>query len=180
MHNFSRRKVKPQIAKLACQLGIKHSFNKDIIFEPLYEILIECMSNTNNHAGKGVRASYSWWLYVYKNPVGNVTHYSFIDLGVGIYESLPVKGYINKALMSLGVISNTSILPKIFNGEIKSRTADPLRGKGLPQIYSHSKHKNIQNFKIISNDVYADLTTEKYIKLDYNFHGTFLYWELHP
>lgn len=178
--NFSRKKVITKIAKEAALIGIKNTFGNENIFEPLYEILIECMSNTNNHAGRGKKALFNWWLYVYIDPTTKISYYSFIDLGVGIFDSIPVKKYVDTLLKKVKVPLNLFLVGKLLAGEISSRTGDPLRGKGLPQMYENSKHKNIKNFKLISNDIYADFDTGFNRELAEPFEGTFLYWELHP
>ncbi|MEI6766360.1 MAG: hypothetical protein WCM76_12015 [Bacteroidota bacterium] len=51
LHKETHNKVEPRIAKEACLIGIKHTFKNEEIYEPLYDILIEAMQNTNNHAG---------------------------------------------------------------------------------------------------------------------------------
>ena len=49
------------------------------------------MSNTNNHASNNSNANqFKWWLYTYNAPNGH-TMYTFIDLGVGIFDSIPVQ-----------------------------------------------------------------------------------------
>lgn len=179
LHRISRRKVKPSLVKEVCLIGVNHTFGNQNIFEPLYEMIIECMSNTNFHAGLEKQGKYEWWLYVYENPANKVTSYSFLDLGVGIFESIPVRDYV-KFTQFIKLSSNVDLVDDLVNGKIKSRTLATNRGKGIPQIYRHSKHKNIKNFKIISNNVFADFDTANYHKLKNQFRGTFLYWELHP
>jgi ABC-type transporter Mla MlaB component len=179
LHTLTKNKVEPLIAKQASLLGIEHTFKNNDIFEPLYEMLIECMSNTNFHAGLEKQGKYEWWLYVYKNPENNVTSYSFLDLGVGIFKSIPVKTFV-KITNFIGFSSNVDLVSPLIQGKIKSRTKEEIRGKGLPQIYSLSKHANIKKFTIISNDVFADFDNENYYRLKTSFEGTFLYWELHP
>ncbi|HMS38763.1 MAG TPA: hypothetical protein PKE69_00950 [Pyrinomonadaceae bacterium] len=179
LHRISKRKVKPSLVKEVCLIGVNHTFGSPNIFEPLYEMLIECMSNTNFHAGLEKQGKYEWWLYVYENPINKITSFSFLDLGVGIFESIPVKEYV-KFMQRIKLRSNIDLVNDLVNGKIKSRTLATNRGKGIPQIFQHSKHKNIKNFKIISNNVFADFDTENYHKLKNPFRGTFLYWELSP
>ncbi len=177
IHEITNNKVEPDIAKKACLLGLKHTFQNEEIFEPLYNILIEVMQNTNNHAGE-TRGVYDWWLHVYNHSDSYRTSYTFLDLGVGIFESLPVKSFKRDFLELLGFKSNLDLVPKLFAGEIKSRTSRPERGKGIPQVFECSQNKTFETFKLISNDVYADLKTQKYKLIKTPFEGTLFYWEI--
>ncbi|MBK8424800.1 MAG: hypothetical protein IPL27_01940 [Lewinellaceae bacterium] len=135
------------------------------------------MQNTNNHAGL-TRGKYDWWLHVYNHPDSFKTSYTFLDLGIGIFESLPAKSFKRNFLDVLGITSNLDLIPKLFAGEIKSRTARPERGKGIPQVYECSQHKAFEKFFLISNDVYADLKSNENKILKNKFNGTLFYWEL--
>lgn len=177
IHEITNNRVEPDIAKKACLLGLKHTFNNEEIFEPLYDILIEVMQNTNNHAGS-TRGKYDWWLHVYNHPESTTTSYTFLDLGIGIFESLPVKSYKRDFLELLGLKSNLELVPKLFAGEIKSRTARPERGKGIPQVFECSQDPTFNKFILISNDIYADLKSQEYKLLKNEFVGTLYYWEI--
>jgi hypothetical protein len=177
IHEITNNRVEPDIAKEACLLGLKHTFQNEDIFEPLYDILIEIMQNTNNHAGD-TRGVYDWWLHVYNHPDSFKTSYTFLDLGVGIFESLPVKSFKRDFLELLGFKSNLDLVPKLFAGEIKSRTSRPERGKGIPQVFECSQNKVFETFILISNDVYADLKTKNYKLIKTPFEGTLFYWEI--
>lgn len=179
LHKRTFNKVEPDIAKEACMIGINHTFENQTICEPLYEILIECMSNTNNHADLNSKGIYDWWLFVYREPYTKVTSYTFLDLGVGIFESLPVLFY-KKVLLNTKILSNINLVDDLTSGKIKSRTDQPERGRGLPQIFTNAQFPSIKNFKLISNDVFADFSTNYKRKLNKSFSGTLYYWELHP
>lgn len=177
IHKITNNRVEPDIAKEACLLGLRHTFNNEDIFEPLYNILIEIMQNTNNHAGS-TRGKYDWWLHVYTHPNSTKTSYTFLDLGVGIFESLPVKSYKRDFLEIIGLTSNLDLVPKLFAGEIKSRTSRPERGKGIPQVYECSKDSVFNKFILISNDIFADLKNAENKILHTPFNGTMYYWEI--
>ena len=177
IHEITNNKVEPDKAKEAYLLGLRHTFQNEEIFEPLYNILIEIMQNTNNHAG-ATRGKYDWWLHVYNHPDSFKTSYTFLDLGVGIFESLPVQSFKRDFLELLGLKSNLELVPKLFAGEIKSRTARPERGKGIPQVYECSQHKAFETFFLISNDIYANLKTGENKIIKTQFNGTLFYWEL--
>jgi hypothetical protein len=177
IHKLTNNRVEPDIAKDACLIGLRHTFQNENIFEPLYDILIEVMQNTNNHAGE-TRGVYDWWLQVYTHQGSSKTSYTFIDLGVGIFESLPVRSFKREVLDFIGITSNLDLVSKLFAGDIKSRTARPERGKGIPQVYECSQNATFEKFILISNDVYADLKTNDYKLLKQEFSGTLFYWEI--
>lgn len=177
IHKETNNRVEPDIAKEACMLGLEHIYGNNEIFEPLYEVLIEVMQNTNNHAGE-VRGKYNWWLHVYNHPEIKKTSYTFLDLGFGIFESLPVRTFKRNLLELIGFASNLDLVEKLFAGEIKSRTARPERGKGIPQVYECSQNPTFSTFVLISNDVFADLKKNEYRLLSNKFNGTLFYWEI--
>ena len=180
LHKETDYKVRPDITREACIFGMKHSLTTEQPFEPLYEILIECMQNTNNHASAEGEEECKWWLFVYNCNETNTSKYSFLDLGVGIFESINVKNYINKARKKIGTLPNARFVPDLLNGNIQSRIKKDkeIRGKGIPQIVAHSSLNEFKSFKIITNDVKIDLKNKKHEKLKNNFSGTFYYWEI--
>lgn len=177
-HKESHFQVQPNIAKEACLYGTKHVFSNVSPLPELYEMLIEAMSNTNNHANKTEPGSTKWWLYVYNAPE-HKTCYSFIDLGVGIFDSLPVSKY-KKMKKAIGFSHNADLVSDLLNGKIKSREKidNKIRGKGIPQIAYNSSFDYFFKAFIISNDVKIDLKTKKAERIKENFSGTILYWEL--
>lgn len=183
LHRERHFKVEPVIAKNAALAGIKHTFGNEKPYEPLYDILIECMSNTNNHATMTNDKTY-WWLYVYNDPKTGNTSYSFIDLGVGIFKSIELQDYYTTFIKNLFkgkfLITHLSLVDDLLAGRIQSRIDEDneIRGKGIPQIVEHSQRKTFKEFFIISNDIKINLKTLGKEKLNYNFRGTFLYWEI--
>jgi hypothetical protein len=178
IHKITDNKVEPLIAKEACLSGLRHTFGNEEIFDPLYDIIIEIMQNTNNHAGEE-RGKYDWWLHIYNDPNSKSSKYTFLDLGVGIFESLPARTFKEKTWSEkLGLSHNVDLVEPLFNGDIKSRTGRPERGKGIPQVYESSKDKAFSKFYLVTNDVFVNLKTLETKKLQHSFSGTLFYWEL--
>ena len=178
-HQESNYQVQSDIAKNACILGTKHVFGSNKPFPDLYEMLIEAMSNTNNHASNNSNANqFKWWLYTYNAPNGH-TMYTFIDLGVGIFDSIPVQLF-KKIKKVIGLENNTDLVPDLLDGKIKSREKvdNKIRGKGIPQIAINSNSQYFTRAYIISNDVKINLKDKTAEALEYNFSGTMLFWEL--
>lgn len=180
LHKEVHTQVMPVLAQKAALIGIRHTFGNEEPYEPLYDILIECMSNTNNHASLKNKEKCKWWLYVYNEPGTKITSYSFLDLGVGIFDSVAVQGYLKQIFKGTIAYKNIKIVDDLLAGKIKSRIDEDneIRGKGIPQIVEHSKLNAFKEFYIITNDVKINLKTAAREQLDYNFTGTFLYWEI--
>lgn len=180
LHKEMSRSVDSEVAMEATHTGTKHVFGNDNPFDPVYDTLIECMQNTNNHANIHQKGECYWWLYVYSDPESKKSTYSFLDLGVGIFNSVKVRSYINKIKQKSPFHGNISLVDDLLSGKIGSRmTKDHvLRGKGLPQIFKDAQLKSFSSFYIIVNDVKIDLKTGTRVKLSSELKGTFLYWEL--
>jgi hypothetical protein len=181
----SDKQVDGPLAAQICKEAVEHTFASSEKYKPIYEILIECMANTNNHASPKGTAVYNWWLFLYKDPVTKISYFSFLDLGVGVFESLSVKGVSVEGITIklkeiLKLQHNVEFIQPLINGQIKSRTGKEERGKGWPFIYETLKlSDDIKNFILISNNVYANLSTVDYKPLKHSLRGTFIYWELH-
>lgn len=182
LHKEVNRIVVPEIAASASVRGIKHTFNRtnQLIQENLHEVLVECMSNTNNHANLKIKGKCNWWLFVCTDPNSETTSYTFLDLGVGIFKSASVQNWFKKITKGTKLYPNIRIVEDLLAGKIKSRAKidKDIRGKGIPQIVENSSSACYKSFYIISNDVKIDLKTKKAEQLGQSLHGTLLYWEL--
>jgi len=180
LHRESNSIVVPEVAGEAVMRGIRHT---DLTYkdtDPVYDILIECMQNTNNHASLNNYGNCNWWLYVYNDPNEKITKYSFVDLGVGIFSSLVANGLLNKVLKKFNYLKNIEMVDDLLSGKIQSRIDEDneIRGKGIPQIVDYAKTDYFKRFFIIANDVKIDVKTGEKWQLDFSMKGTFLYWEL--
>jgi hypothetical protein len=144
----------------------------------VYRALMESMANTCYHAKPQQIGHETWWLTVYHDRKENKVSFAFIDLGVGIFKSSNISGFREKLSTLFGIKDNRDVLKEIISGRKMSSTKIPYRGKGLPTIYKGLERNYYSNLKLISNDVKADLSANKYEKLTKEFSGTFLYWEL--
>ena len=110
----------------------------------------------------------------------------FIDYGVGIFESLKNKpqtnkwfGWFEKIKNKLKYGGNDEIFKMLLEGQMHlTVTGQHFRGKGLPGINEVLERNQISNLKIISNNVYSNVTSKEFNKLNSEFSGTFMYWEL--
>lgn len=178
LHKVTKHKVEPKNAKQATDF-VKKSLGNTQPFRPVYEILIELMANTNNHASNENDGEYNWWIYVFYDESTNVTSYSFLDFGVGIFESLQVLKFKDYLLYFFKKKKNRLDLAKdLLEGKISSRTGLNERGRGFTCVKKNAERSEFKKFIIISNDVYIDIKTETYEHLKQDFAGTFYYWEI--
>jgi hypothetical protein len=155
------------------------------VYKGLHRVLIELMQNSFNHAEPDKEGEKHWWLSVNLDEGNKVAKFSFVDYGVGIFESLnnkteTSKWYKWKELMGLfSSESNAEILLQILEGKLhQTVTGQDFRGKGLPGIKEAMDRNLISKLFIITNDVFADVSKNNYVTLNNNFQGTFVYWEI--
>jgi hypothetical protein len=143
-----------------------------------YATLVECMSNTHNHAtGKtATQGSEAWYSTVYGDKAANRVCFTFLDTGVGIFRSVKY-GMIRRVYKLFRWQDDRQILKDLLHGQVESRTGLPFRGKGLPSIYRNLTAGRIKSLVIVANDVYANVAINDYRVLDTPFPGTLLYWE---
>lgn len=147
---------------------------------------IELMQNTNNHASLHKSGEKHWWISVQHIPDEQRVVFSFVDFGVGVFESLANKPEsnifyraIDKLKQVFGVTRNEQILKLIFEGELhKTVTGNYYRGKGLPGIYSVLQKNRISKLAMITNDVYFTSEYNEFRRLNNGLSGTFISWEL--
>ena len=119
--------------------------------KPIYEMLIELMSNTYTHSGK-VHGENNWYLYSEKRE--NDFNFIFLDAGRGIPKTVrktfqeKVNIKLNRTSISQNApynnrnIRNKSnykmndaiLIESAFDGDFRTSTGQTHRGKGLPQI----------------------------------------------
>ncbi len=189
IHKLKRDEVEGPLAGRICLSAMEHTYgSKDFSKQNFYPILVECMANTHNHAGDRLQEC-NWWLLAYKEPETKITKFCFLDLGMGIFESLRKKygkGSIPDKLKFYDpAASNKKTITQIFSGVKKtSTTGQQGRGEGLGYIYRLvKKDKTIGKFTLLSNNVTVKIgyNANDIVKsLQPDFEGTMYYWELLP
>lgn len=182
IHTKKNNNVDVDIALQVRVLTARHIYGQDdSSIKPLYRTLIECMANTKNHASNIESIQTTWWLVVYngeKETGEKWTSFSFIDTGVGIYNSANIKKLL-KFAAQLKLTRRTDILKDMLEGNVGSRTGLDYRGKGLPKIYNDFMNGHLKNLHIVTNKVFLGLETGTSVEMNKSLDGTFLYWEIH-
>ena len=151
---------------------------------------IELMQNTMNHAAD-IPGDKHWWLTVSHDKENRKVTISFVDFGKGVFRSLDEKKEDDKFYNWKEVIkkywplakSNDQKLKLIFEGALykdkpATVTRNYYRGKGLPGIYKAMKNNDLVNLVVITNNVYANVSSEEYHLMSREFEGTFVSWEM--
>ena len=171
--------VEGDTAKELIRIGSEAAFGSPRKCRGAYSALVECMSNTHNHA-TGKREAHgaeTWYLTVYGDALDGSVRYTFLDTGVGIFRSVRLNNLKKAYNRFFKGEDHRHILKDILEGKVASRTGLPFRGKGLPGIYKSFLAGRIKSLIIISNDVYANVASGDYRILGTQFPGTLVYWE---
>lgn len=174
------RDNQPQTAKEVVQY-LRKWLNMDRIeTKPIYSILIECMTNTKNHAYKDKNKvekevnNHKWYLMAYHTD--NNVHFVFLDNGNGIPQTLR---WYWKDLFSGTKWYDSKLIESAMQGEIlRSQTGEVKRGKGLPKIYKTSKLSYIEELIIIANKGFVNCKNDTNAELKLKFKGTLISWKI--
>lgn len=188
VHRLTNIKVANLMAREIVLASTFHVYGENRRISELYSTLIELMANTNNHADSEFIARYPWWLFVFPDQSKSAVKFVFLDLGVGLFESIPVRQWLTRnpfpPLSKRGDIAlyeRGGQLAKIFRnleaGDIKSSTKLSSRGKGLPYVIKCAKSGHFKEFYIVSNDAYIDVLSNRVSAMNENFSGTLFYFE---
>jgi hypothetical protein len=169
------RQAKPQYAQQLINFAAKDDGNIARL-KPAYENLLECMSNTHQHAAP-TEGSESWWASVYQDGTRRCDCFTFVDMGVGIFDSIELN--LRLKAYSLAQLGRREIMRKLLAGEIPSSTRLSYRGKGLPSINESLTVKHaLARLVIVTNDVYVDVGPGRFENLPRALKGLLLYWEV--
>ena len=133
--------------KLKLELAIKGVSGKQ--YSLFFASMVSPVS-ANNHAKINQRGFHDWWVLVYNDEKAKVSYFSFLDLGIGVFKTLPKK--ISQKVVETIMHKpdmNLELLKKLIKGELESRTKKKFRGKGFPLIIKNSKSKYIKNFSFV-------------------------------
>ncbi len=180
--NIKRRKnfkVAPETAFDLKHFAMMKFYGTDRPNRPLYKTFIELMANTHNHAGGDKEGKERWFASAYCQAEQGRTSFTFVDNGVGVFKSVgDTMSRMKKLAAQIGIQNNLDFLKNLLNGKLKSSTGMEHRGKGIPMIYQLALEGKIENLVVITNDVWAKVSTGEYRRLEKEFPGTLWYWEV--
>lgn len=172
--------VEGQIANEIIKFGLESLGEIEEKHGPTYNVFTEAMANTFQHADKKTRGNQPWWAAVYYDKGKQAACFTAVDIGVGILESFSLRQrtQVRFATPKLTGTDQGERLRMLLNGELRSRTGEKHRGRGLPNIKRACDEGRIQNLSILSNRALARVASEDYRELQSGFRGTIIYWEL--
>lgn len=147
-----------------------------------YSNLIECMTNTNNHAGQ-TQGTIAWRLMVTCDETAQRLQFVFMDPGQGICRTVkrrfPQFSDDSELLRVLMDPAANGFL-KLWAGlPARTRTGQPGRGRGLRKIAQSLQRGSLRRLVVIANEGYLDVGTGTTARLKgYGFQGTLVFWEV--
>jgi len=147
-----------------------------------YANLIECMTNTNNHAGEA-EGSIRWRLMVTWDTDAKRLQFFFLDPGRGICNTLKFRFRrltSDGKLLALLLNAKSTWLAKALAGlPAKTRTGVRGRGRGLRKIAESIKRGGLSRLVLVANRGYFDATQGHSLELTGDgFNGTLIHWEI--
>lgn len=177
----SGKLVDGNVVGLICDFVNSKCKTKMIFTDELYEIIIELMTNTIQHAynDKEILILNQWYIYV--GELENKIQFVFLDTGRGIAQTVYKKTIEKFGELFVKEKNDTYYIISALNGEWRSTTAESYRGKGLPSVIEYCKRKEVCNYTITSGRAVVRIGLEGLVEkfdLDNKLFGTLYYWEI--
>ncbi len=186
---LSGKKTETKKAESVRQFAVKHLKKGGLQSargQEIYATLIECMTNTHNHA-YGIDGEEDsgrrWWLIAVYSPLSKNISFAFLDNGVGIPATVrkTLSESLQETLMdflaAVGLSSDEDFVTSALKGEFRTQTELAWRGKGLPKIYSFQKQNRIENLFVVSQNGFVDCSKDLSLRKSRKFEGTLLTWD---
>lgn len=149
----------------------------------LYGILIELMGNTKQHAyDEDCKLEKKWLLFAEQK--NDRIDFVFLDIGLGIPKTV-LKKHSEKLAkyVPLYVLDEGNIVKSALEGEYRSKTEEPNRGQGLPQVSDYFLSDIVTSATVFSGNGICKLgedSIKKYEtrKLEKEFNGTLYEWSV--
>lgn len=146
---------------------------------PLYNILVELMANTTQHAYTERTAGVANYWYLFAEKREGKVNFVFLDTGLGIPTTVRKKlseriPYINK---------DSDFIKSALEGEFRTQTRRPNRGKGLPQISECFRSGILQNIFVYAGKGCCTLNKRNQmhyetVELKNKIFGTLFCWQI--
>lgn len=165
-NNQVRGEIAGEAIAVCKNLFEKSGVNYDT--DNIYNLLVEAMSNTINHADTK-KANINWWLYYYIDEDKRTIKFSFIDLGIGIFKSASFDSF--RRIANIFVPGNSLLVKPFLEGKILSsrKNDNEISGKGVKQIIKCAENPEFTKFTIITNDQKINVKDKTNQSLSHNF-----------
>lgn len=147
----------------------------------LYNMMMELMSNTKNHAyNNRKRVLYPhWYCFADYQRENEMVSFTFMDTGDGIPAT--VKKRIYEQAGDLFKLNKDSYyVISALKGEQRTETGKGYHGKGLPQVWEACHNGKICGMRIVANRADIEIFGEDLRKQDLEepLKGTLFYWQI--
>lgn len=142
----------------------------------LYNMMIELMSNSQKHAYNDSLLLPHW--YCYAEYEDDSIYFTFMDTGAGIPSTVKKKFIENLDLFNFK--EEYKYVTSALDGEERTATSMPHRGKGMPKIREFCSQGKIEHVKIITSKANVSVLKSEYESKEMNSSliGTLYYWKI--
>lgn len=174
------RKVDNDVAGDVCDFINKQCKTPVSFTDTLYEVIIELMTNTVQHAYNEEKLlTVSQW-YIYAGSVEDDIELVFLDTGKGIPQTVN-----KKAIEKFGEIfatgkSDADYVVSALKGEWRSQTGENYRGRGLPCVIEYAQNAEVHSMTVVSGKamVFVNADSIEQRELEEKLFGTLYYWKI--
>ena len=154
----------------------------------IWQNLVECMTNTHNHA-KGTevpirshlanrnRWEHEEWIAGVMCNDG-IAYFSFVDQGVGICASVGAQGWLVRLGQSLIRYGPEKLVKDAFEGKLGSSTKAKGRGLGLPRMTHDAQRGLLLDLRVRTGKVEGNVETMVFRQTREHLHGTVFTWTI--
>lgn len=176
----SGQTVEGQVAKDIIAFGLQSLGRTGTKHGPAYNVSTEAMANTFQHAGKSGRGVRHWRAALHCDEHRRAACFTAVDTGVGILRSFNIRQRTQAWIESskLAGAHQGEKLRMLLSGEIRSRTGDRHRGRGLPNIRRACDEGRIVSLSILSSGALGRVAHDDCVELQCEFQGTIICWKL--
>jgi len=140
----------------------------------IYDILVEAITNTRDHADT-TPATKHWWMMGLYEYYENKTmiRFAVVDDGIGIVHTVQKK-WTERILQFW---NDADMLERVLNGDFsRSRTKMPNRGMGLVEMKKRQQNGLVEGLVFIANKGYYRVDDDRKIELPQEFIGSIVTW----
>jgi len=174
------RSVDNDIAGNVCDF-VNRKCNTPISFtDILYEVIIELMTNTVQHAYTEEKLlTVSQW-YIYAGTVDDDIEFVFLDTGRGIPQTVNKKAIEKFGELFAAGKSDADYVVSALRGEWRTQTGENYRGRGLPCVIEYAKNAEVHSMTVVSGKAMVFLNGDEVEQkeLDEKLFGTLYYWKI--
>jgi hypothetical protein len=175
------RKTDNSLAGNICDFVANSSSGKRdrLATKKLYTMLIELMTNTEQHAYTKRQTSMEANWYVFVENLDKSVGFLFLDTGEGIPGTVRRK-WIERIVGNI-LTDDAELIMSALRGEFRTETEKVYRGKGLPEIYKNVQSHAFCSLKLLSGKGWCSIDHSGLVetkRIETNFDGTLYLWDI--